>query len=123
MLAARSGDWGTSFGIAGGLLFAVGDISTKLATQGGPRVAFALPLVGGYVLGTAMLQLGYQRGGALTIAGIATLLANALPMAAGTVLLGEPIPGGLLGLLRIAAFAIVIVGAIVLARPQTSGGR
>jgi len=74
------------------------------------------------VLGTALLQLGYQRGGALTIAGVATLLANALPIAAGTVLLGEPIPGGVLGVLRIAAFAIVIAGAIVLARPETSRG-
>jgi hypothetical protein len=123
VVAQRSGDWVASYGIAGGLLFAVGDISTKLATQGGARVAFAVPLVGGYVLGTALLQLGYQRGGALTIAGIATLLANALPIAAGTVLLGEPVPGGVLGALRIAAFAIVIAGAIVLARPETSRGR
>ena len=54
----------------------VGDISTKIATQGGARIAFAVPLIGGYVLGTAMLQLGYQRGGALTVAGIASLLTN-----------------------------------------------
>ena len=122
-VAQRSGDWAASYGIAGGLLFAVGDISTKLATQGGARVGFVLPLVGGYVLGTAMLQLGYQRGAALAIAGVATLLTNALPIAAGTVLLGEPIPGGVLGALRIAAFAIVVAGAIVLARPETSRGR
>ena len=118
-VASGRGDRGVSYGIAGGLLFAVGDISTKLATQGGARVAFVLPLVGGYLLGTALLQLGYQRGAALTIAGIATLLANALPIAAGTVLLGEPVPGGVLGALRIAAFAIVVAGAIVLARPET----
>lgn len=121
-LAARRGQQAASFGIAGGLLFSVGDISTKLATQGGARTAFAVSLVGGYVLGTAMLQLGYQRGGALTVAGVATLLTNALPIAAGTVLLGESVPGGALGALRIAGFAIAVAGAVVLARPDRARG-
>jgi hypothetical protein len=121
--AHRDGDWAASYGIAGGLLFSVGDISTKLATQGGARVAFALPLVGAYVLGTAMLQLGYQRGGALTVAGLAALLTNALPIAAGTVLLGEGIPGGALGALRIAGFAVVVAGAVALARPDRGRAR
>jgi hypothetical protein len=105
-------------GIAGGLLFSCGDISTKLATQGGARVAFALLAILGYLLGTSLLQIGYQRGAALTIAGIATLLTNALPIAAGPVLLDETLPGGVLGVLRILAFATVIAGAILLARPQ-----
>ncbi len=119
VFAARS--WigsGAACGIAGGLLFSVGDISTKVATQGGVRVAFAAALVAGYVLGTSLLQLGYQRGAALPVAGIATLLTNALPIAAGTVLLHEPVPGGLLGALRILAFATVVAGAILLARPD-----
>jgi hypothetical protein len=105
-------------GAAGGLFFSIGDISTKLATQGGARTAFVLPLIGGYMLGTALLQIGYQAGGALTVAGIATLLTNALPIAAGTVVLGEPIPGGVLGAVRVLAFAAVVVGAVLLARPQ-----
>jgi hypothetical protein len=103
--------------VAGGLLFSCGDISTKLATQGGARVAFALTAVLGYLLGTSLLQIGYQRGAALTIAGIATLLTNALPIAAGSVLLHETPPGGALGVLRILAFTTVILGAILLARP------
>jgi drug/metabolite transporter (DMT)-like permease len=105
-------------GIAGGLLFSCGDIATKVATQGGGRVAFALAAIFGYVLGTSLLQIGYQRGAALTIAGIATLLTNALPIAAGPVLLNENLPTGGLGALRIAAFATVIAGAVLLARPQ-----
>jgi hypothetical protein len=120
-VAKRSGDWPAAYGIAGGLMFSVGDISTKLTTQGGVRIGFAVSLASGYLLGTALLQLGYQRGGALTVAGLATLLSNALPIAAGTVLLGESIPGGALGALRIAAFALVVAGAIILARPE--GGR
>jgi hypothetical protein len=64
-------------GAAGGLFFSIGDISTKLTTQGGARVTFVLTLIGGYALGTALLQIGYQAGSALTVAGIATLLTNA----------------------------------------------
>jgi drug/metabolite transporter (DMT)-like permease len=105
-------------GIAGGLLFSCGDISTKVATQGGVRAGFALAAIFGYVLGTSLLQIGYQRGAALTIAGIATLLTNALPIAAGPVLLDETLPHGGLRVLRIIAFATVIGGAALLARPQ-----
>lgn len=108
----------TADAIAGGLLFSCGDISTKLATQGGVRIAFALSAVCGYLLGTSLLQVGYQRGAALTIAGIATLLTNALPIAAGSVLLDEAPPSGALGVLRLMAFATVVGGAILLARPK-----
>jgi drug/metabolite transporter (DMT)-like permease len=111
----------TASGIAGGLLFSCGDISTKVATQGGARVAFAAAAIFGYVLGTSLLQIGYQRGAALTIAGIATLLTNALPIAAGPVLLDETLPHGVLRVLRIVAFATVIAGAALLARPHSAG--
>jgi hypothetical protein len=69
-------------------------------------------------LGTAFLQLGYQKGGALTVAGLATLLTNALPIAAGTVVLGEVVPSGVFGGVRVVAFAAVTLGAILLARPD-----
>jgi hypothetical protein len=105
-----------SEGIAGGLFFSIGDISVKVATQGGGRAAFGITVVAGYALGTALLQLGYQHGGALTVAGLATLLTNALPIAAGTVVLGEPVPTGALGAVRVLAFVAVTVGAILLAR-------
>jgi hypothetical protein len=88
-----------------------------VATQGGARATFALTAIFGYLLGTSLLQIGYQRGAALTIAGIATLLTNALPIAAGPVLLDETLPHGGLRVLRILAFATVIAGAILLARP------
>ena len=105
-------------GVAGGLLFSVGDISVKVATQGDARTAFAIGVIGGYTLGTAFLQLGYQRGGALTVAGLATLLTNALPIAAGSVVLEEPMPSGVFGVFRVLAFVAVTVGAILLARPD-----
>ena len=79
--------------------------------------AFAAGVIVGYSLGTFFLQLGYQKSRALTVAGIATLLTNALPIAAGSVVLGEPVPSGVYGALRILAFAAVTAGAILLARP------
>ena len=105
-------------GIAGGLLFSIGDLSTKLATQGGARFGFAVTLVIGYLLGTSLLQVGYQRGSALTVAGLSSLLTNALPIVAGTVVLHEPVPGGALGVARLTAFGLVIVGALLLTDPD-----
>lgn len=122
LIGRRTGAIAISEGVAGGLFFSIGDFSTKLATQGGARTAFVIPLIAGYTLGTSLLQLGYQRGGALTVAGLATLITNALPIAAGTIVLHEPIPAGVWGVLRIIAFAAVTAGAILLARPETGRG-
>ena len=112
-----------SAAVAGGLFFSIGDISTKVATQGGARIGFLLLLVLGYTLGTVLLQVGYQAGGALTVAGLATLLTNALPIAAGPVLLDEPVPSGVFGGLRVLAFAAVTAGAFLIARPQRRSPR
>ncbi|HTZ86030.1 MAG TPA: hypothetical protein VMB05_05115, partial [Solirubrobacteraceae bacterium] len=109
--------------LAGGLCFSIGDISTKLATQGGARIAFVATLIAGYTLGTTLLQLGYQAGAALTVAGLATLLTNVLPILAGTIVLQEPVPAGALGVLRVVAFAAVTLGAVLLARPDAPAGQ
>lgn len=122
LIARRRGDLAVGEGIAGGVLFSVGDFSTKLATQGGARFAFVGTLIVGYTLGTSLLQLGYQRGAALTVAGIATLFTNALPILAGTVVLKEPVPSGALGVSRVVAFAAVTLGAVLLARPDSGSG-
>jgi hypothetical protein len=118
----RRGELAIASGLAGGLFFSIGDLSTKLTTQGGTRFAFAVPLIAGYLLGTSLLQLGYQRGGALTVAGLATLCTNALPILAGTIVLHEPVPSGALGAIRVLAFVAVTVGAVLLASPEAGGG-
>jgi hypothetical protein len=112
-----------SEGIAGGLFSSIGDLSTKLATQGGERLGFVVTVAIGYVVGTGLLQLGYQRGETLTVAGIGTLFTNAVPIVAGTVLLAEPVPTGIFGVLRVGAFCAVVAGAILLASSDkpTSG--
>jgi hypothetical protein len=116
--------WGAAvaYGVAGGLFFSIGDISTKVTTQGGARTAFMVLMLLGYSAGTALLQVGYQAGAALTVAGLATLVTNALPIAAGTVVLDEPLPGGVLGAVRLAAFVAVVTGAVLLARQQPRTG-
>jgi hypothetical protein len=120
--AAGRGRYGPAVadGLAGGLFFSIGDIATKVATEGGVRVAFVALLIVGYSLGTALLQVGYQAGAALTVAGLATLVTNALPIAAGTVVLDEPLPTGALGGVRVLAFAAVVAGAVLLSRPARS---
>jgi hypothetical protein len=104
---------GAAFGLATGLLFAAGDIATKSAVDGG-NFGFFVALIACYGAGTAVLQGGFQRGDALVTAGIATLLTNALPIVAGMTIFGEPLPGGWLGAVRIAAFAAVVAGAFLL---------
>jgi hypothetical protein len=119
VIGRRRGSLAVAQGIAGGILFSIGDFSTKLATQGGARFGFVVTLIIGYTLGTSLLQLGYQHGGALTVAGLATLFTNALPIMAGTIVLKEPVPSGALGVARLFAFAAVTLGAVLLATPDT----
>lgn len=104
------------FGLAGGLLFAAGDMSAKLVGYAGWWLLAAVPLVAAYGLGTSMLQGGFQRGGVLTTAGIATLATNGVPIAAGFVLFRERLPGGASGGLQIAAFCSIVVSATLLGR-------
>ena len=104
---------GAAFGLAAGLLFAAGDIATKSAVDGG-NLGFFAALIVCYGAGTGVLQGGFQRGDALVTAGIATLLTNALPIVAGMTIFGEPLPTGWLGAMRVAAFALVVAGAVLL---------
>jgi hypothetical protein len=62
-----------------------------------------------------VLQAAFQRGGALTTAGLSTLMTNALPIAAGMVLFHEPLPSNWGRVVRIGAFAAVVAGAVLLA--------
>jgi hypothetical protein len=109
---------GPAYGIATGVLFAAGDVSTKAAVGGGGRLAFVVALIGCYALGTMLLQTGFQHGNPLTTAGIATLFTNALPIVAGETIFAEPRPAGWLGVLRMLSFGLVVAGAVALSRHQ-----
>ena len=107
-----------TLGLAAGILFAAGDISAKLVVHGGWWLLALAPLVVNYALGTSVLQGAFQRGSALTTAGMATLATNAVPIVAGFVLLDEALPGGARGVLQIAAFASLVVSATFLGHPE-----
>lgn len=111
---------GAAFGVGAGILFAAGDIATKAAVSGGDHVAVAPTIVGFYAGGTVLLQLGFQRGRALTTAGIATLGTNAIPIAAAMTLFAEPLPAGPLGVVRLLSFGAVVAGAVALAPRRTA---
>lgn len=107
---------GAGLGVAAGLCYAAGDVGTKAAVAGGARLFFAFPVLAAHGLGFVFLQLGFQRGGALATAGVATMFTNAVPIAAGMVLYGDGLPSGALGVARLLSFAAVVAGAALLTR-------
>jgi hypothetical protein len=115
--AARFLVGGAGLGVAAGVLYAAGDVATKAALPGGARLGFVPVLLACHGLAFAALQLGFQRGGALATAGMASLWTNALPIVAGTLLFSEALPSGLRGATRAVAFACVVIAAALLSRP------
>ena len=75
-------------------------------------------LIVAYAIGTSVLQWAYQRGDALTAAGMATMATNAVPIAAGFVLFGETLPHGTRAVLQIAAFGCLVASAVALGHQQ-----
>lgn len=110
---------GSGLGIAAGVLYAAGDIGTKAAINGGAWLLLVPVVLACHGAAFVAIQLGFQRGGALATAGVATLFTNALPIVAGVALYREPLPTGPLGALRVVAFVAVIGGAAVLARGES----
>jgi drug/metabolite transporter (DMT)-like permease len=107
-----------SLGLAAGLLFADGDVSAKLVGYGGWWLLALVTLIVAYAVGTSVLQWAYQRGDALTAAGLATMATNAVPIAAGFVLFGETLPHGGRAVLQVAAFACLVASAVALGHQQ-----
>jgi hypothetical protein len=114
---------GAALGVAAGALYAAGDVGTKAAVHGGVWLVVVPVVLAAHGAAFAALQLGFQRGTPLATAGTSTLLTNALPIAAGIALFHEHVPGGALGVLRIVAFASVVVAAAMLARQPSETTR
>jgi hypothetical protein len=120
--AALAGSRATAagLGVGAGVLYGAGDVATKAATFGGAWLALVAVVLAAHGAAFALLQLGFQRGRALTTAGTATLLTNALPITAGIVLFHEPLPANGLGALRVVAFVLVVASAALLTRGETT---
>jgi hypothetical protein len=119
--AARVLAAGAGFGVAAGLLYAAGDVASKAAVGGRGDLVFVPAVLASHGLAFVALQLGFQRGHALATAGVATLVTNALPIAAGMTVFHEGIPGGAPGPLRLVSFAAVVAGAALLAGREQRG--
>jgi drug/metabolite transporter (DMT)-like permease len=107
---------GAGLGIAAGTLYGAGDVATKGAVFGGAWLLLVPVVLAAHGGAFVALQLAFQRGGSLATAGTASLLTNALPIAAGIALFHERLPGGALGVVRVIAFACVVLAAGMLAR-------
>lgn len=105
-------------GAAAGILYAAGDVATKSAVAGVEWLVLVPVILAAHGLAFVSLQIAFQRGTALASAGVSTLLTNALPIAAGIAIFSERLPGGGLGAVRVASFALVVAAAALLA-----GGR
>lgn len=111
-VAAAALPRGVGLGTAAGILYAAGDVGTKIAVVGGVRLWFVPALLACHGLAFVAFQLGLQRGRRLATAGTAVLWTNALPIAGGMALFAE----GSGGAMRIVAFALVLSAAAALAR-------
>jgi len=116
-IAARALPAGAGLGTAAGVLYAAGDVGTKAAVVGGRHLLFVPAVLAAHGLAFVCMQLAFQRGARLATAGLTVLWTNALPIVAGTMLFGESPPGGWRGSARLAAFALVLAGAVALTRP------
>lgn len=114
LVGARVSNWGSALGAFAGICYAAGDVATKAAVNGDGWAFIPLLLVIN-IVGFAVLQLSFQRGGALATAGVSTVLTNSLPIAAALAVFGEQLPAGPLGVLRAVALAAAIASAGVLA--------
>jgi hypothetical protein len=105
---------GASLGCAAGILFGVGDMATKAAVAG-KGLIFVPILAVCTALGFVALQLAFQRGRVMETAGLSTLVNNIIPIAGGLLIFHDPVPNGLAGASRVASFAAVVAGAVLLA--------
>jgi S-formylglutathione hydrolase FrmB len=126
-LAARRGT-AAAGGLAAGLLYGAGDISSKLLVTARPIGIGAVAGSGwlyvtlaAHAAGFLALQRSFQRGGAVSSIGPMTAAVNLVPIVAGVALLGDPLPRSspLLGL-RIVAFAATVAGAWMLGRARAA---
>ena len=109
---------GAAWGISAGLMYAAADVGTKALWEGGLILLVILPVWACHGLAFTIIQMGFQRGRALATAGLSSFCTNALPIAGGILVYHEHVPGGALGVLRVLAFACIVLGAAAVARRE-----
>jgi hypothetical protein len=124
-LTVRGGANGPLLGVAAGLLWAGSDVTIKaLSGKAGELGAgvvvhpFAVVILVLSLVGLLVSARSLQLGPAVPVIALTTATANALTIASGPVVFGEPLPDGTGALLvRLAAFGLVIVAAAMTPPP------
>ncbi len=114
---AAWGELAAGLGISGGLIIGLAGVYSRLLMGNfGGRWYVWLPIcVAAYPAGFAIFQAGLQRGKAVVVAPLYNGLVVCVPIIMGTVALGEHLPHhAVLAALRIAAFALIVLGAVFL---------
>jgi drug/metabolite transporter (DMT)-like permease len=111
------GNISAGLGLSAGLIIGIAAVFSRLLMGDfGNQWYLWLPVcVVTYPLGFAVFQAGLQRGRAVVVAPIYNALVVCVPIVVGTVALDEHLPESqILAALRIAAFALIVAGTIVL---------
>jgi hypothetical protein len=124
-LTARGGGSGPLLGVAAGLLWAGSDITIKALSGKTGELGygvlvhpFALVILILSLVGLLVSARSLQLGPAVPVIALTTATANALTIASGPAVFGEPLPDGTGALLvRLAAFGLVIAAAALTPPP------
>ena len=130
--AARATPYGgTLLAVSAGLIWGASDVSIKALSDslGDDSVVqilshpLALLILVASLVGLGISARSLQVGDAVPVIAVTSAAANVCTIAAGPVVFGEPVPDDTLGLIvRIAAFALVILAAALTPPPIRSTG-
>jgi drug/metabolite transporter (DMT)-like permease len=120
---------GVLFGASAGLLWGASDVSIKGASDSlGDGLGavlinpLALTILVLSLIGLLVSAKSLQLGDAVPVIAVTSVTANAVTIAAGPIVFGDPLPGDSLGLLgRFTAFALVIGAAALTPAPVRAG--
>lgn len=126
LAAQRSAHAGVMLGAAAGLFWAVSDVTIKAASAdiGSEGVLlivlspFAAVIALASLVGLIVSSRSLQIGKAVPVIALTSVAANALTIAAGPLVFGEPMPEDTLGFgMRVLAFALVVCAAALTPAP------
>jgi uncharacterized membrane protein len=121
----KRGNLASGLAASGGLLIGLAGVFSRLLMGdfGGEWYLWLPVCMLTYPLGFMLFQTSLQRGKAVVEAPIYNGLVMCVPIVVGTIALNESLPSSpFLFALRVAAFALIIVGAVILSRRAAAGG-
>ncbi len=120
LMRGKPGREAAGLGVSVGLLFGIAAVFTRLTLMFWNDewllfALFAAACVAGYLPGFIVLQAALQRGMTAVVAPIYNGIMELVPIALGMLVLNERLPDSpVLTALRLAAFALIIAGAVTL---------